>query len=118
MMAQATFLAIQILETLVEHADALNTVPRLLFTLELESHLDLLELLAFVRKLVGDDGVLVVGGQYSVFAFMTVIGLLLLQSLVKVRVVFTELRYAEIECDDLGTGLATRYLDQVVHEEA
>ena len=37
---------------------------------------------------------------------------------VVVRVVLTELRYSEVECDDLGRAFPGSDLDEVMHEEA
>ena len=111
------FLSVHVLESLVQDADALDAVPRLLLRLELEAHLDLLILLPLVGELVRNDRVLVVRHEDAV-DFLAALLRLDLELLVEAGVVFAELRDTEVERDDLGGGLAACDLDQVVHEEA
>ena len=117
-------LLITILQSLVEYADPLNAVARLLLRLELEAHLDLVILLSLICELVRDIWILVIGAQNSITRLWRVAGLqcidllVILDRLVVIGIVFAKLRNSKVECNDFCTTFPGSNFDEIVHKES
>ena len=117
-------LLIAILQSLVEYADPLDAVARLLLRLELEAHLHLVILLSLVCELVRDVRILIVGAQNSITRLRCVAGLqcfnllVILDRLVVIRIVLAKLRNPKVECNDFRTTFPGSNFDEIVHKES